>query len=162
MKVIIDNKKTVIRDRKLQLLLPIFILIIISILLFSNLMINPIGGVSRHTVIVILLVIYAFTVVFTILRNYHYFSLEIDNQNIVIRYYRLKPFSLQSQNKKLEIPIQNFKKFEIIKSFLNIKQDLIVFQSKDRQLFRYPPVSISALDKKEKKILVDTLNSLKK
>jgi len=155
--MIIDNKETVIRDRKMQFILPISILVIICFLLFTNILVDPVGGINRMQVITALILFYIFAVIYFFLKNYNYLSFNINDGKYIFKYYSLKPFSFNSAHKQIEIPIDTFKKYEIKRSLMGIKEDIILYQRVNTKVAKYPPISLTALTKKEKETLLKSL-----
>ncbi len=71
-------------------------------------------------------------------------------EKIIVRYYSSHPFF--RKYKTFEIPIRAVDKFKINKSFGGLKRD-IVFTAKNKgKIIMFPSVSITGLNKKERKV----------
>jgi len=127
-----------------------------GILLLSGIFKERIGGFEKTHVIIFLTVIYIIYVVFAYILNYNYFSFTDENEKLVFRFVSLRPFD--NQKKAVEIKKQNFHGYKISHSFLNLKQDLILIIKTKNGIAHYPPISITALDKKQKNLLKAALN----
>ncbi len=159
--MIIDNKTRVIKNRKMLLMQPIILILFIAILLFSNIWIYPIFGVSRYHIIILLCIVYVVLVVLSYIRDYGYFYFNNQGDSLVFRYYSLKPFSFNSQHKQIEIKKETFKKYELQNQMLGLKEGIVIYQKVGGKIAKYPSISISALNKDDKIKLVEALNSLK-
>jgi hypothetical protein len=57
----------------------------------------------------------------------------------------------------VQIPKQHFVKFEIVKYFFGFEEKLILYQNYRNKVAKYPPISLSAVDKADKEKLKNTL-----
>ena len=89
--------------------------------------------------------------------NYIYFSNTDDR--IMLRYFSMSFFNRKKHS--IEIPIERFGGYYLKKSLWGIKKKLILIQRVKNVDAKYPPVSITALNKQELKKLLDTLNNYK-
>lgn len=159
--MIIDNKARVIKNRKMLLMQPIILILLIAILLFSNIWIYPIFGVSRYHVIVLLCIVYVALVIVSYIRDYGYFYFNNQGDSLVFRYYSLKPFSFNAQHKQIEIKKESFKKYELQTKWFGLKECIIIYQKVGGKIAKYPSISISAISKDDKNKLVDGLKASK-
>lgn len=88
----------------------------------------------------------------------HYFYLNRDKKNVTVRFYNSHP--LLRKYKQFQIPLHAFSGYEVKKSLFDKKQELILKVKTKNGIVDYPPVSISALNKKEKRELFAVLNKL--
>jgi hypothetical protein len=90
--------------------------------------------------------------------NYIYFS---DEKNVItLRYFSLGYFS--SKKNAIEIPKNEFLTYEIRTYFAGGKTNLILHRSVKNKDAKYPPVSLSLLNKKEIQQLTSVLDLYKK
>lgn len=88
--------------------------------------------------------------------NYVYFSDEEDK--LILRYYKL--LKMNSDKMVIEIPKHRFYNYEIKKTRLQNKEYLILYQSMDKGVAKYPPASVSLLTSDEKNKLYTALNQV--
>lgn len=119
---------------------------------------NRVWGYDKSIYIAIFTVIYISYVLYTFSLNYYYFSFNDDGDKLIFKFISLRPF----YNKKMaiEIPKIDFKGYKFKMSFLNLKQELILTVKTKNGIASYPPISITALSLKHKKILERALNQL--
>lgn len=75
-----------------------------------------------------------------------YFHLRDDGTNIVFRFYNLHPGF--KKLKAIEIPKNQFSRFEVKSSFFGLRHDLLLYVKNGNSEFMYPPISVSINDKK--------------
>ena len=78
--------------------------------------------------------------------TYLYFSNE--GKNLLFRFYVIQNFS--SKPRSIEISRSNFVKYDIVTSFFNKKDSLVLFQKTPKGIAKYPPISLTLLSKKQK------------
>jgi hypothetical protein len=156
--MIIDNTTAVIKDRKMMYLLAIGLIIVLSIILFSDFFDDPVLGISREYYILFFCLLYILINVYRFMLNMNYIHFDSENGKISIKYYSLRPF--MQQRKAIEIPKNSLIKFELKKTLLGLKESLILYQQINKKIAKYPPISIAALKKDERKNLIIALRSL--
>ena len=87
--------------------------------------------------------------------EYTYFYFSNNSKNLVFKFYSLRNF--YGKPKSIEIPKQTFVKYDIVMSFFNKKDSLILYQKTPKGIAKYPPISITLLNKKQKTELKRTL-----
>ena len=88
----------------------------------------------------------------------YYFHLNTNGKNIVVRFYNAHPFVRKP--KSYEIKKKDFAGYEIKTSFFGFRSEIIFSLKTKKGSGKYPPVSISALNKIERKKLLKTLDNL--
>jgi hypothetical protein len=154
--MIIDLKGTAIRMRLRGLVMVLIFSALIITLLFINYFNIPRFGISRAHVIIFTAGVYILIVIYNYFRDYHYIYYNDEGNKIIFRYYSMRPLS--QTKKSIEIQRGNLSRFEIRQSFFGIKQRIILYQKVKGGVYKYPPVSISALTKAEKARLKQALN----
>lgn len=156
----IDLKRTVIKIQLRRFIsLIVFIIVIIVLLLLSDPK-EVIMGLSRYGWGIVLASVYIIVAIvegFMDL-NYIYYS---DRAGKIT----LKFFSLSFTNRKkqfFEIPYNEFIGFKIERSLLGLRERLILIRMFRNKEANYPPVSISALSKEQKKSLIASLSKYSK
>ena len=87
--------------------------------------------------------------------EYTYFYFSNNSKNLVFKFYSLRNFAGKPQS--YEIPKQDFVKYDIVMSFFNKKESLILYQRMTKGIANYPPLSITLLNQKQKTELKRTL-----
>jgi len=92
---------------------------------------------------------------FQVKMDYKYFYFSNNSKNLVFRFYSLRNFAGKPQS--IEIPKQDFVKYDIVMSFFNKKESLILYQRTPKGIATYPPLSLTILNQKQKTELKRTL-----
>ena len=158
--MIIDIRQTAIRIRLRALFTTIGLSTLIIIILLTDLFRDPVMGLERGNIILLLVLIYLAMAVYFYMLNMNYIYYNDDGSKIILRFYSMRP--LTQKKSAFEIPKDKFVKHEIIKEAGGLQVYLVLYQQTPRGVFRYPPVSISALKREEKEKLVKRLSSLSK
>jgi hypothetical protein len=143
----VDITRTAIKVRVQNLLITLLFSALIIVVLLTNFFNDPFLGLSRGIIILLLAIIYFLYAAYGLLLDRYYVFLNDDGQKIVFRYYSMRPLSQLKQS--IEIPKQNFKGYEITYNSLGFIPRIVLFQQQKSGIFKYPPVSLSALSKKE-------------
>ena len=101
-----------------------------------------------------------FFILFLIYRSnlrYHFIIYNDEEDKIVLRYYPLTTF--KSKFISIEIPFNVLYKIETNKKFLNLREELTIYQKVKEGVAKYKPIPLSALTKKEREQLLQALNS---
>jgi len=148
--MIIDTKEeaTTLRKTKTFVLIIYLILIALSFIFISDraILLLILGSLS-----VIFLLFYWFQYKM----EYTYFYFSNHSKNLVFKFYSLRNF--YGKPKSIEIPKPNFVKYDIEMSFFNKKDSLLLYQKTPKGIAKYPPISITLLNKKQKTELKRTL-----
>ncbi|MDR2848095.1 MAG: hypothetical protein LBV39_03220 [Bacteroidales bacterium] len=80
--------------------------------------------------------------------EYHYFYFSNNNKNLIFKFYSLRNFS--GKPKSIEIAKLNFYKYDITTAFFNKKESLILYQKTPKGIAKYPPISLTLLNKNQK------------
>jgi hypothetical protein len=92
----------------------------------------------------------------TILK-YMYLFFSADEKRITLRWY--KPGLMPGESKSIEIPAERFAGYEVKKQFFGLHRHITLFQQVQGRKAAYPPVSISALSKKQREEIETTLKN---
>lgn len=153
--MIIDKQKKVIATQLRRMITTlVFALGVIVIMLVGNRHV-PFLGLNKYNWALVITAVFFLTLIIEGLFdfNYIYFS---DAKNIItLRFFSLGFFNRRKQS--IEIPISEFSDFKIEKSLYGIKEKLILYRKIKTKDAKYPAVSITFLNKKEKEMLVTTL-----
>ena len=151
-----DNQKTTIRSFLRKMVITIIFGIAIMVVLMIPFFNKPFYGLSRYTLVLILLSLYIIIMVisYSLNRNYIYFN--DDGESIVLRYYPIRPFA--RKKRVIEIPKDSLARYEIRKSFLGFRVSLFLYQRIKNKIARYPAIGLTALKKKELVLIENQLS----
>ena len=154
----IDIHRTAIRMRLRGLFTAFIFSTIILIILIVEFFDESHLGISRGYLLLFFSVIYFVIIVYNYLRDYYYIYFNDETNKIVLRYYSMRPLS--QTKRSIEIPRGSFSKYEIQNSLFGIKEKIIIYQKVKTGVYKYPPVSITALSPAEKEQFIKALNKL--
>lgn len=95
-----------------------------------------------------------------IVMDYNYIYYTNEGDKIIFRYQALNPFIVNP--KSIEIPKRSFYKFEFTKSLFGKKTNILFYQKTKDGVAKYSPVSLTALTKKEREELDNSLKGFLK
>jgi len=90
--------------------------------------------------------------------NFNYVRIQVENNRVILRYYPL--YSTDRIYESIEFPIASLKKAEVRKYLIGLKWDLHLTVKLKQGLASYPPVCLSAIPLKKRKILVTAIQDL--
>ena len=148
--MIIDNKKTIygIWLRKMIVTI-IFTLSIIGVLFFTS--IPDDAAFGRYHIVITISAVFIIYSAIGILRKPYYFYFNDKKDVLIFRYYPVALFN--SRKNTMQIPKQHFSKFETNTFFFGLEENLILFQNYRNKVAKYPPISLSAVSKEDRKKL---------
>lgn len=155
-----DNKDAYDRIRG-QFVLAIFIaatLISFSVFYdYLTLYFIPISKVAYASIFGSMLIIY---IIYRFQLKYHFIIYDDEGDKIILRYYPVT--SIVTKYISIEIPFDSLYKIEINRAFFNQREELIVHQETKKGIAKYKPIPLTALTKRQKRELINALNSLAK
>jgi hypothetical protein len=137
--------------RLTNLMLAIVFALAIFAVVLTPLFNEPVFGMSRTQIILIIAGIYVVYALYTYFLDRHYIYLNDDRKKIIFRYYSMRPLSQMKHS--IEIPKENFKGYEINFNRMGYLPRIVLIQKMKSGIFKYPAVSLSALSKKELDLL---------
>ena len=152
----IDIKRTVLRIQLTRFIVAIIFTISVVTVLIHKAFRNEILGLNREQWALALVFIYIIITAFDFIREPFYIYYKDDGSKIIFRYFSLGFFN--KQKSAIEIPKPDFRGFEIKKYLLGFKEKIILSQKIKGKIAKYPAVSITSLNKKEKEKIVSSLN----
>ncbi|MEE4198585.1 MAG: hypothetical protein V2I54_13180 [Bacteroidales bacterium] len=153
-----DNKYKVLNLNKRRYIILLFFASVIGLLIFSNLFNEPVWGIDKTTAVIIAISLYMVYITIIYILNYHYIIYSDEGDKISLKFVSLRPFD--NKRNVIEIPKKRYNGYKVSRSFFNLKEELILSIHTDKGAARYPPVSITALTPKQKKMLFNSLNQL--
>lgn len=103
----------------------------------------------------LLTLVFLLGLIFSFQLRFNHLIFMDTGDKLILRYYPLHPF--HEKFKSIEIPKSEFSHFEIKKGLFNLRTEVILFQQTVRGVAKYPPVSISALTKKDRENFLASL-----
>ena len=154
--MIIDNKKTIVKQKLTRLFVGIGVVVIVSVMLTTDFMSFSFWLNCKYHLSIIFCSLYILFLVYMYYMNYHYIYFSDEEEKFILRYHSTRP--LNKAYKAIEIPKKSFYKYEITQSSYFGKKILFIFQKTTKGIAKYKGVNISALNKDEiiklKKILL--------
>ena len=144
----IDNQRNIYRIWLRKLIVTIIFTLSTISIVFVDILNMPDSVITKYHIVIAISLAYIIISVVGIMRNPYYFHFHDTTDMLVIRFYRVGLFNHKKNN--IEIPIQHFVKFEIEKFFFGIDEKLIVSQNYRQKVAKYPPISLSALNKEDR------------
>jgi hypothetical protein len=142
--MIIDTKEEALTLRNTKH----FAVIVFSVLIIITVFLAPfdqmVKGIIYGTLSCVFLAFYWFQYQM----HYTYFYFSNNSKNLVFRFYSLRFFS--GKPKTIEIAKSSFVKYDIVTSFFNKKDSLVLYQKTTKGVAKYPPISLTLLGKKQK------------
>lgn len=149
--MIIDNKRNIYRIWLRKMVFTIIFTASIVAVMFLNVFDSPESPISKYHVIIAIAVVFIVISLIGIFRNPYYFYFDDVNEVLVFRYYPVGLFN--SSKSSVQIPKQQFVRFEIEKYFLGREERLVLFQNYRKKVARYKPINLSAVDPADRKKL---------
>ncbi len=151
----IDNQKNTYRIWIRRLIMAILFTLLIILMIFIPWFEDRDFWLTEYHVIILIAVIYVAINVLNSLKSPNYISYSDQGEMIVFRYYPLNLFN--SKKNSIEIPKQQFVKYELKKFYFGRKEKIILYQHFRNRIVSYPPISLSALEEEDKQRLLASL-----
>jgi len=152
--MIYDNRKNTLKVWLVKFTATVVLTPMILFASFSTYFKNPVFGVDRTWYILGLALLYLLVIVYYRLKR-PYFVFFADNGNkILMRYYPVR--AINRKKNSIEIPKNELVKFEIQKKF-PFREELFLYQKFRKGVGKYPPVNLSAVNKKDKSAIISAL-----
>ncbi len=154
----IDNQRNTYKIWLRKLLYAIIFTLLTTLILVTNWFDHVIDGVSKYYFVIAIALAYTMVSIWGYFKKPYFLYFSDNGEMLVLRYY---PVSIFNQRKNsIEIPKQFFVKYELRKFFLGTQEELIVYQFFRNKVAKYPPVSLSAVDKSDRERIIASLNKL--
>ena len=138
-----------------KFVLTLFFIILLIAVGFVRWFDIPVLGMERVYWIVIIVSFWFIIILIQNLRQPCYIYFEDTQDTIIIRYYPLR--IINQKKNSIEISKKSFVRYETVKFYMGAYEKLIIYQRFKNGIAKYPPVSLSAVDRKDiekiKKIL---------
>lgn len=157
--MILDIKKTILRQNISSFIATIVFLILIVVLLFVPFRKDLIKGVSNNLLALFAAMAYVLNALFRGFRNVNYIYYNDESDKIVLRYF--SPNLFTTKKNSIEIPKREVVGYHLTGFFMGYRENLIIHRKTQKGTATYPPVSITALTMQEKHDLLISLEKLK-
>ncbi len=147
----IDNQRAIYRIWLRKMVFTIFFTSTIIIILFLNIFDKVDSPITKYHLIIAISAVFIVISIINAMKNPYYFYFNDVEDLLVFRYYPVGLFN--SRKNSVQIPKKHFVKFEISKFFFGMEEKLVLHQFYRNKIAKYPPISLSALSKKEKEKL---------
>lgn len=152
----IDNQRNTYRIWLSRLIMTTVFALIIVVLIFIPWFDNPDAGITKYHIIIVVCGIYLIINLINYLKRPYFVSYNDQGDMLVIRYYPVSMFT--SRKNSIEIPKQQFLRYDLKPFLLGTQHYLILHQKFRGKEAKYPPVSLSALDKEDRLSLLQSLD----
>ena len=112
--------------------------------------------ISKYHLIIAIALVYIIINLVNYLKVPYFVSYSDQGEMIVLRYYQMSLFT--SRKHSIEIPKKQFVKFELQDFLFGTQQKIILYQNFRKKVAKYPPISLSAVDKADRKKIIDSLS----
>lgn len=152
----IDNQRNTYRIWLSRLVLTIVFTLAILVILFLPWFDLPESPVNKYHLIILLAVIYIVINLYNYLRRPYFVSYSDQGEMIIVRYYPLSLFT--SRKHSIEIPKQQLIGYELRPFLFGTQQRLVLIQHFRNRAAKYPPISLSALDREDREKMLHSLD----
>ncbi len=151
----IDNQKNIYRIWLRKMVFTIVFTASIVIVLFVRIFDQPDATITKYHLIIAISAIFIVISVIGLLRNPYYFYFDDSSDMLIFRFYPVGFFN--SKKNSVQIPKKQFVKYETPSFFLGMEEKLFLYQNYRNKVAKYPPISLSAVDKSDRRKLKEAL-----
>ncbi len=158
--MVIENVKTAMHIWIRNLISTILLSAIAIILFMTPLLDEPILGIGPVEIILLFIAIYLYLVLKPIILKYQFIYMSHEDNKISIKFYTIG--FIPGSRKSFEFPANEFYKFELYKSFFNLRENIVLYRKLKKGIAKYPPITLSGLKEKQRNQLITLFTSLSK
>ena len=151
-----DNSKTIIGVRIKLFAATVLLLVYIALVYAIKLIKFPLLGLNDTVWTLILVAIYLIIAFLPMILNYQFVSFSDEGENLVFRYFTAG--IVGGKKNSVEIKKISFKGYKSESKFFGLVRSVVLFQKIGKEVAKYPPVYISALNRDQRSKLFATLN----
>lgn len=152
----IDNQRNTYRIWLRRLVQAIIFTLLIIVMIFIPWFDEEKVNISKYWVVILIALVYVAINVINYLKVPYFVSYSDKGEMIVMRYYPLSMFT--SRKHSIEIPKQQFVRFEIQEFLFGTQQKIILYQNFRNRVAQYPPISLSAVDPEDRQRIFQSLS----
>lgn len=153
--MIVDNQRNTYRIWLNRLVMTIVFTLVIIVFIFLPWFDNPDFWLNKYYIIILIALIYIILNIINYLKRPYFVSYSDHGEMIVMRYYPLSLFT--SRKHSIEIPKKQLLKFELEEFLFGSQQKIILYQNFRKKVAKYPPISLSAVDKEDRERIIQSL-----
>ena len=154
--MIVDNQRNTYRIWLNRLVMTIVFTLVIIVFIFLPWFDNPDFWLNKYYIIILIALIYIILNIINYLKRPYFVSYSDHGEMIVMRYYPLSLFT--SKKHSIEIPKKQLLKFELEEFLFGSQQKIILYQNFRKKVAKYPPISLSAVDKEDRERIIQSLS----
>jgi hypothetical protein len=153
----IDNQRNTYRIWLSRLVMTIVFALLILLLVFVSWFDQLESGITKYHLIILISVVYLAINWINYLKRPFFVSYSDQGEMLVVRYYPVSMFT--SRKNSIEIPKQQFVKYELRPFFFKSQHYLVLHQNFRGKVASYPRISLSAMDKEDRQRLLQSLDT---
>lgn len=154
----ISNQTKAVNLRIQKSIALLVLVIAIGMIYFANILSHRTLGYSRNEIAIFIVAIFILFFLYHYLRNHNYIYYSDGGDKFILRYFSLRP--LEDKKNAIEFNKREFHKYEIKKSLLGLNENVVIYRKTPKGIAKYPPVSITALDKETRSKIFSSFNKL--
>jgi hypothetical protein len=154
-----DNSRRIVSARLVLFLATFPFLAFIALAYVAHIISFPLLGMGDTFWLSVFAAAYFLIALYPSLLRYNYIYFSDDGNSIILRYYSAG--IMKGTKKSVEIPKQSFAGYSTERKFPGIIPYIILNQKRQGSVAKYPPISISALNRRERRRLVQALDLYK-
>jgi hypothetical protein len=154
----IDNQKKAVALRIQKSLAILVFIILIGLIYFVDIIPKGLFGLTRNETAMVLIILFVVFFLFHYLRNHNYIFYSDTGDNFILRYFSLRP--LHDKKNAIEFNKREFENYEIKRSLAGFNESVIIYRKTSKGVAKYPPVSITALDKPSREKLLASFRKI--
>jgi len=155
----VDNQRNTYRIWLSRLVMTIVFTLAIIIILFLPWFDKEDSAITKYHAIIFIALVYILINLVNYLKRPYFVAYSDQGEKIVMRYYPLSLFT--SRKNSIEIPKSQFVRYEIKPFLFRTQQWVILYQHFRTKEAKYPPISLSAVDKADREQILSSLEKHK-
>ena len=129
--------------------------LVILLLVFVSWFDNLESGITKYHIVILISVVYLAINWLNYLKRPYFVSYNDQSDMLVVRYYPISMFT--SRKHSIEIPKQQFVKYELKPFLFKSQHYLILHQNFRGKVAPYPRISLSAMEKEDREKMLQSL-----
>jgi len=129
--------------------------LVILVLIFVSWFDDLDSGITKYHMIILISSVYLLINLVNYLKRPYFVSYNDQGEMIVVRYYPISMFT--SRKNSIEIPKKQFVKYELQPFLFRTQHKLVLIQNFRGKEAKYAPISLSALEKEDRRKLIQSL-----
>jgi hypothetical protein len=153
----IDNQRNTYRIWLSRLVMTIVFALLILLLVFVSWFDQLESGITKYHLIILISVVYLGINWINYLKHPFFVSYSDQGEMLMVRYYPVSMFT--SRKNSIEIPKQQFVKYELRPFLFKSQHYLILYQNFRGKVASYPRISLSAMEKEDRQRMLQSLDT---